>query len=412
MTANDDGATAGGDAPTIRVPRRQEFAVYAIAVCSHVVSRMAFLVVPLWAVSLDTPPVVLGIVIGAYQLPSLFLSIPAGALMDRLGPRRMMIYFALTMAIFSTLYPALPWVAPLIALQMIVGSAASMSWMGAQTLLARMMRGSAAHAGRMTISAHTGSFLGPMIAGPAWDLFGPWGAFLAMSAAGLLMVAIVSILPAEKDRAAAPLQKGDLAPHFADYRDAFKLLALPMVAVAFCASILDHAASGMRNSFYVVWLDEIGLTGTAIGALISVTSVAAVLTALKVGWLTSLFRDTWVLLVSFALGIVLISITPVLGSFTLLFIVAAVRGGVLGFGHPLTLSMVSRSVSENDQGKAIGLRLTGNRISDILTPVAMGAAVEGFGLEKSFYVVGGVLLVMIFVLAIHVRRADHSGQVR
>jgi hypothetical protein len=275
-----------------------------------------------------------------------------------------------------------------------------------------MMRGSATHAGRMTISAHTGSFLGPMIAGPAWDLFGPWGAFLTMSAAGLLMVVAVSILPAEKGRAAAPLQKGDLTPHLSDYRDAFKLLSLPVVAVAACASILDHAASGMRNSFYVVWLNEVGLTGTAIGALISVTSVAAVLTAFKVGWLTNLFRDTWVLLVSFALGILLISITPILGSFTLLFIVAAIRGGVLGFGHPLTLSMVSRSVGEHDQGKAIGLRLTGNRISDIVTPVAMGAAVEGFGLENAFYVVGGVLLVMIFILAIHARRADHLGQAR
>ncbi len=395
-----------------RVLRRHEFAVYAIAVCSHVVSRMAFLVVPLWAVSLDVPPVILGVVIGAYQLPSLFLSIPAGALMDRLGPRRLMIYFALAMAIFSAVYPALPWVAPLIVLQMIVGSAASMSWMGAQTLLAHMMRGSATHAGRMTISAHTGSFLGPMIAGPAWDLFGPWGAFLTMSAAGLFMVGAVSILPAEKGRAAVSLRKSDLTPHLSDYRDAFKLLALPVVAVAACASILDHAASGMRNSFYVVWLNEVGLTGTAIGALISVTSVAAVLTALKVGWLTSLFRDTWVLLVSFALGILLISITPVLGSFTLLFIVAAIRGGVLGFGHPLPLSMVSRSVGDDDQGKAIGLRLTGNRVADIVTPVAMGAAVEGLGLENSFYVVGGVLLVMIFILAMHARRADHLGQAR
>ena len=416
MVPNQTSGTAGGErggaVPESRLPRRREFAIYAIAVCSHMVSRMAFLVVPLWAVSLDTPPVLLGVVIGAFSLPSLFLSIPGGALMDRIGARRLMIYFALIMAVFSALYPALPWVGPLIALQMIVGFAASMSWMGVQTLLAHMVRGSATHAGRMTVSAHTGSFIGPVIAGPAWDLFGPWGAFLMMSGGGLLMIAAVLVLPVKQGVSAAPIRKSDLAPRLADYRDTFKLLALPMVMVAVCASFLDHAASGMRNSFYVVWLDDVGLTGTAIGLLVSITSVAAVLTALKVGWLTNIFRDTWILLVSFALGIVLIAITPILGSFVLLFIAATIRGAILGFGHPLTLSMVSRSVADRDQGKAVGLRITGNRVSDILTPVAMGAAVEGFGLENSFYVVGGVLLVMIFILAIHARRADHLGQAR
>ena len=67
-------------------------------------------------------------------------------------------------------------------------------------------------------------------------------------------------------------------------------------------------------------------------------------------------------------------------------------------------SMQSRAVSREMQGAVVGLRVTNNRLSTILTPMAMGVVVEYVGIESSFVVVGSVLLLACILLGIAVIR--------
>ena len=69
--------------------------------------------------------------------------------------------------------------------------------------------------------------------------------------------------------------------------------------------------------------------------------------------------------------------------------------------HPSVRAVVLRGAGSENQGKAIGLRGTANRIASILSPIAMGAIAEAVGLEASFYVVAGLVSAAFTALAFY-----------
>ena len=77
-------AVAGG----ARVPLRVECAIYGIGGFSTTMHFMAMTIVPLWVVQLELSPFWLGLVLGCRPVLPLFFSIHVGALLDRMGARR------------------------------------------------------------------------------------------------------------------------------------------------------------------------------------------------------------------------------------------------------------------------------------------------------------------------------------
>jgi sugar phosphate permease len=83
------------------------------------------------------------------------------------------------------------------------------------------------------------------------------------------------------------------------------------------------------------------------------------------------------------------------------------RSGANGLAQPLVITLVLRGAGKQNQGKAIGLRGTANRIASILSPLAMGVIAEALGLELSFYVVGIAVSIVMAAIAVYLwRRPD------
>ena len=61
------------------------YAVYVAGISSLGLVPMASVVVPLWAIEIGTPPVLMGLALGARSLLLVFFSIHGGALIGRLG---------------------------------------------------------------------------------------------------------------------------------------------------------------------------------------------------------------------------------------------------------------------------------------------------------------------------------------
>jgi hypothetical protein len=85
-------ADSGGEAP-VKVGLRLELAVYGAATFSNSLGYMIMVVMPLWVLTLDVAPLMVGIILGARHFLVLIYSIHGGAMMDRLDVRRMMILF-------------------------------------------------------------------------------------------------------------------------------------------------------------------------------------------------------------------------------------------------------------------------------------------------------------------------------
>jgi MFS family permease len=392
-----------------RVGWRVQAAVYGCGTLNHSLGLMVTVIMPLWALALGASPLIIGIALGARHLLPMLLSIHGGALMDRLGTRRVMLWFSLVTACSPLLFPALPWVWALIPLQLIAGLSETMGWTGAQTLIGQVMRSNPLYAGRLSFCVRLGHFCGPPLVGLCWDLLGPWGAFGLLSLWGAAAYLAAWFLPAPPPSDVTqtePVRPRDLLPRLSDYVEAFRLLAFPAVLFVMLITAVRHSGSAMQSSFYVVYLEGIGITGTQIGLLITASAVVGAVGALVTGRLSQRFEPVYLLVVTVIGAVSFIAITPLLGSYILLIAAMGLRGGTLGISQPLMISILGRSLPPGTQGKGVGLRTTANRVTQTFLPPVAGAVVEVAGLEASFYVVGGVAVALLLMFWALARRHD------
>ncbi|MBT4005665.1 MAG: MFS transporter [Rhodospirillales bacterium] len=397
-------------APAEPITLRLQLAVYICGIFSSGTSNLIWVIVPLWALKLDASPMWIGIALGSYTFMPLLLSIPGGALIDRIGARRMIWTFGSLVVCVSLLYPVMPWLIALVILQMIVGLSVSMAWISTQALIGQRMKGETLYAGRLAFATRIGSVLGPPAIGAAWDYLGAWGAFgfVSLWTSGMLLG--ISLLPKSAKEIATPPERprlGDFRPKLSSYTDAFKLLSLPPILLVVVVAILRQSGQGIQSSFYVVYLESINFSGTLIGTLLSGFLLAGAFGSLVAAPLAKAFNRYWVMIAAVALSIVCIAITPLMGTYVLLMVAIMCRGLAIGTIQPLMLNIVSKSADANNQGKAVGLRASANRLAMTIMPIIMGVSVEFWGLENAFMMVGSVLLVLLFIVAIKVSRLTH-----
>jgi Major Facilitator Superfamily len=285
-----------------------------------------------------------------------------------------------------------------------------MGWLGAQTMIGQFMHGKTVYAGRMSFIIRIGHLVCAPLAGISWDLAGPWGGFVLMSLWGCGSVLCALMLPKHEADPAAPVPESRrarmraLLPNASDYLTAFRLLGVPAVVIIVVLGALMHVGNAVQGSFYVAWLNEMGLTGTAIGMLGPAAAVGAALFSLLTSKLMRYIGGLWIALLSLWSGILLVCATPLFGTYFLLQVAMFLRSGANGLAQPLVITLVLRGAGRENQGKAIGLRGTANRIASILSPLAMGAIAEAVGLEYSFYVIGALTSVVMIGLAVYLWR--------
>ena len=361
-------------------------------------SIISGIIVPLWVVTFENSAVLLGIVFSARHFLPLILSIHGGALMDRLGTRRVMLIFAVVNAAVPIIFPAMPFVWAAIFLQMLAGLSTSMGWMGAQTLIGQVMKGSAVHAGRLSFSLRLGHLIGPPMIGVAWDIGGAWVAFSVMSvwASFGFFSALALPSPSAQSHQVEKVTISALVPRWGDYVAAFRMLAVSAVFFVVVATMLRNAGNVVQTGFYVVYLDEVtGLSGTLIGVLTSAAAVVGGVGSLSVGQLLRHWSAHWLLLATVAGSVIFVCVTPLLGAFAFLLVASALRGASLGISQPLMISILAKASGSNVQGTSVGLRNTANRLAGVIVPFVMGVLIELFGMANGFYAIGMIVVVML-----------------
>ena len=159
------------------MPLRIQCAVYGVGLFATTIHFMMMVAVPLWVHDMTLTPFMLGIALGCRPVLSLFLSIPAGNLMDRIGARQVVLVMAALALVTPICYPLLPFIWTLIILQLLSGMADSIGWLGAQTLVGTELKGRTTYAGRLSAIIRVGHIVLPPVTGAAWDNWGPWAAF-------------------------------------------------------------------------------------------------------------------------------------------------------------------------------------------------------------------------------------------
>ncbi len=370
--------------------------------------------IPLYGLSLGMSAGEIGLLVGGRSLLAVFLSIHVGSLMDRLGTRRVTLFFVWTAMALAPVFPLVPWFWPLLLLQVVNGGALSFAWSGSQTLIAQLTEGEAEYIGRFSFFARIGTTVAPILAGIAWDYGGPWPSYLLGFAWGIVLTLALLRAPeadiAPRDGAVATrpakFRVRDALPRLPDYIHCFALMAIPAVATTMAIIFLRTATNGVQSSLYVVYLNGVGLTGTSIGILFAAIEVTSGLGSLFAGRAMLLGDPQRTMLTGTVLSILLISVTPFIGAvFALLLAAQALRGWLQGVVQPVMFSVQAKAVGRYRQGSVVGLRQTMNRMAAIVIPPAMGAIADQWGAGSSFLILGSVLLALSAPVALITRRA-------
>lgn len=397
-------------------PRSAFWIAYGTGALSNGMTDMFAVVVPLWALSIGMPPTEIGLIVGARGILPLIFGIHMGVLIDRIGTRQVLMTVALVASLLSLLYPLSPWFWTLFVLQMVVGFGTITGFICGQAMIGQLAQGDTQRFAYFTFSSRFGTFSGPILTGILWDFTGPWGAFLFIAMWGSSLFALAYFSPMPPPPSGKPLRKprlSDLIPKPSDYKSSFALLGIPAVALAISITLLRSTTSGIQDSFYIVHLNSIGLTGTTIGILISVCEISSGLGSLTAAKVERFLAPHWILIFSSILAILFIAVTPIVSGFVVLLIVFQVlRGLSQGIMQPVGYSILSNAAGPGSQGAVMGLRMTGTRFMNTVLPPIMGVAVEIWGIEAGFYLVGGILIIVLLLLALVTARSPSFPSLR
>src|SRR3984893_4417243 len=142
-------------------PPRPPASIYVAGLFAMGYTEFYIFLIPLYALSLGMSAGEVGMLVGGRSLLAVFLSIHVGVLMDRLGTRRVTLFFVWTAMALAPIFPLVPWFWALLLVQVLFGAALSFAWSGSQTLIAQLAEGEAEHNGRVRFLGRIGAALGP-----------------------------------------------------------------------------------------------------------------------------------------------------------------------------------------------------------------------------------------------------------
>lgn len=353
------------------------------------------------ALSLGATPLEIGLLPAAFAALSLIVAVPAGRWIDRIGEAP---FLLLGTVLMVGSLAAMIWVDTvflLIVSQAVLGLGHIINIIAAQTMIAnRTTRdGRDARYGYYSVAASLGQLIGPVAAGViAGSVAAQRGATVGESAtlvfvaatmvsipALLLSVSLLRDLPRRGPTAPDPTHQGYL-------HSASEILRMPTMLPAIAVSIGVILSIDLLVAYLPVYGEERGLPVELVGALLSVRAASSMASRLAMTWLISRVGRARLLWGSAALAGVTLALVPFTDAPGLLVGLMVLTGLGLGFGQPMTIAWVASRAPRSLRATALGVRLTGNRIGQLVIPAGVGLAAGVLGIAAVFWSMAIVLL--------------------
>lgn len=379
---------------------RTEKLIYAAAFFSLSNEVLMGLALPLLAVERGLPATTLGMLFALAALGPILLALPAGALCDHFGDKKVLVVLTLGIAITAVLYPFVDHLAGLFILQIIAGICRNNAWVAVQSYMVRNAPPLTLRkmAGKFTFSVNLGLMAAPLFGGVIYTTWGASAAFGFMGLWGGCYALLALLLPEQKD------QTHDTEPAWQicikSYRAAMPIFLRPMLVMMLLLTLARMMSAGIDISFYAVYLDDIGLAAATIGILMTLMNGSATLGSLIADPLAERMGLISAMVWTIGISVVAIAVLPLFYSLWFIALASIAHGLSLGVSMPLLLTGISQYSKPNERGLILGLRSMFNRGGVMCAPLLLGFLVSGWGMLWGFLVMGAAILVLLIVIGI------------
>ncbi|MFI9052826.1 MFS transporter [Streptomyces sp. NPDC053427] len=273
---------------------------------------------------------------------------------------------------------------------------------GAQSIVARRSapQDRDRNFGHFTIGASLGQLIGPVAAGLV--VSGREGAMARTSATALLVAGAVAALSyaslwrLEGRTPSAPGTPARAPGPAVSVRDILRARGVP---AGIFVSLAVLSATDILTAYLPVVGEDRGIAPATIGLLLSLRAAATLACRLVMTPLLALLGRTVLLAATCGAAALLCGALAAPLPVAALAAVLAVLGFCLGVGQPLSMTTVVEAAPGNARSTALALRLTGNRLGQVVAPAGAGLAAGLAGAAAPFVLLGALLLASALIAA-------------
>jgi MFS family permease len=367
-----------------------------VAYCSYAICRTPLL--PLLARDLGAGPSLIGFVMGASTLTGIVLKLPAGAMSDILGRRRLLVLGALVFATLPFTYLGISTLVGLILLRFVHGSATAIFGPVASESLSDIAPPSKRGAWLSTYSTAQGAgqALGPVLAG---YLIAAGRFDLAFLAAGVIGLAAPVIVVGWRSGSTAPPNRARWQEFKAGIGEVGRNR---LVLVTSGAQAAQFVLNGALNAFLPLFgRDVVGLTTPQLGWLFGIQTVTTLALRPVIGMLSDRVGRRWVIVAGLtACSAAVLTMSSATDIWALVAAVIPYAAGV-ATTTAATSAFITDVTRRARYGAAHGVFGTIYDVGDALGPIAAGLLVASVGYGRMFQILAviGVTMAVVFLVA-------------
>ncbi|WP_240619363.1 MFS transporter [Blastococcus sp. TF02-8] len=343
------------------------------------------------ALELDVPPAWLGALTASFAVVPLVLAVPSGQATDRFGERRVMLVGAVLLALSGLVFATgRGGAAGLVLGSVVLGTGHLLSVVGQQAAVANTAgpgRFDTAF-GYYTFAASLGQAVGPGLI----TLIGGRGALpdttpIFWTATGLgvaLLLCTATLRLPVRAPGGGAAEAGGMGT----------LLRLPGLVRALLISCVVLAAVDITLVYLPALGADRGLAAGFVGLLLTLRAVASMVSRFFLGKLVARVGRRRLMITSVALSALSMAVVAAPLPPAGLAAVVVLLGLGLGVGQPLTMSWLAEVAPAGLRSRAMSLRLTGNRLGQVLIPSTVGLVAAGVGAAGVLWATAAALAVV------------------
>src|SRR6266540_389111 len=360
-------------------------------------------VLPTFAADLGALPELIGIIVAASTITGVCFKLPAGALSDVLGRKRMMVLGALFFAFPPFLYPFVHGAWSLLALRFVHGFATAIFSPVASAYVASLAEtGRGARLGWFSSANDIGATAGPLIGGFVLYFTSSYSlTYLLVGALGVLTLLFVLLLP-DVDRPAREAKA--FATRAAEFRQGLaEVLRTPPIFVAAGIEAVMYLGYGAFLGFLPIYAKKIGLNDAQIAIVLGAQLALAMVAKPISGRVSDRVGRIPVIIIGLLLCATALPLIFRSESLTAFVLLAPLLGLGVGAVTPVTNALIADLASTRRLGAAMGVFGTIWDIGEAAGPIIAGFLIGGLGYAATFDVLTAVIALVTAGLIVMVR---------
>ena len=351
-------------------------------------------VLPRFAQDLGAAPELIGIIVAASTVTGVLIKLPAGALSDVLGRKRMMLLGCLFFAGPPFLYPFVESPGALLALRFLHGFATAIFSPVASAFVADLFqRDRGEKLGWFASANDLGATVGPLAGGLLLFYTASYSmTYLAVGVLGLLPLVMVVRLP-DHD---APASTGStLAERSRQFWSGIReVLRSRAVLVASTLEAAMYVGYGAFLGFFPTYARGVGLNDAQIALVMGAQLATTVLAKPLSGRLSDRLGRKPMIVAGLFLCAVTLPMIPAFASFWLLLPASALFGLGVAIVTPSTTALVADLVKAGRQGSAMGVFGTIWDSGEAAGPILAGFLIASLSYTPAFGLIAAFMAAM------------------